>query len=146
MQTFLPYRSFQQSAECLDNRRLGLQRVEALQILKINLENNPSAAWFNHPCCKMWRGYEYDLSLYAMIIIETWINRGFKDGCLAKLLALRDRYTNEMFDTFFNRPPFIGNKDFHLSHQSNLIRKDPLIYRPMFGSKVPNDLPYVWKI
>jgi len=35
MQTFLPYASFAKSAACLDNRRLGKQRVEAMQILKI---------------------------------------------------------------------------------------------------------------
>lgn len=34
MQTFLPYKSFEQSAACLDNKRLGKQRVEVLQILK----------------------------------------------------------------------------------------------------------------
>lgn len=34
MQTFLPYPDFAQSAACLDNKRLGKQRVECLQILR----------------------------------------------------------------------------------------------------------------
>lgn len=32
MNTFLPYADFQKSAQCLDNKRLGKQRVEAWQI------------------------------------------------------------------------------------------------------------------
>ena len=33
MQTFLPYSNFQKSAEVLDWRRLGKQRVEGMQII-----------------------------------------------------------------------------------------------------------------
>lgn len=33
MQTFLPYISFEESAACLDYRRLGKQRLEAKQLL-----------------------------------------------------------------------------------------------------------------
>lgn len=36
MQTFLPFASFGESAKVLDNKRLGNQRVEAMQILRIN--------------------------------------------------------------------------------------------------------------
>jgi hypothetical protein len=32
MQTFLPYPDFRESLESLDNKRLGKQRVEALQL------------------------------------------------------------------------------------------------------------------
>ena len=35
MQTFLPYQNFIKSAKCLDYKRLGKQRVEALQIHNI---------------------------------------------------------------------------------------------------------------
>ena len=35
MQTFLPYADFQRSAQVLDYKRLGKQRVEALQIHNI---------------------------------------------------------------------------------------------------------------
>jgi hypothetical protein len=33
MQTFMPYSDFEKTARCLDNKRLGKQRVEAWQIL-----------------------------------------------------------------------------------------------------------------
>jgi len=54
MQTFLPQISFKESAECLDNRRLGKQRVEAMQIMKALLL--PEYGWKNHPAVKMWKG------------------------------------------------------------------------------------------
>ena len=40
MQTFLPYKDIQKSVKCLDYRRLGKQRVEAMQILKQIQEND----------------------------------------------------------------------------------------------------------
>jgi hypothetical protein len=39
-------------------------------------------------------------------------------------------------------PPWLGREDFHLSHRSALVRKNPDFYRPLFGA-VP-ELPYVW--
>ena len=56
MQTFLPYPDFQKTAQCLDNKRLGKQRVEARQIIS-TLEGK-SNGWRNHPAVKMWKGYE----------------------------------------------------------------------------------------
>ena len=40
-------------------------------------------------------------------------------------------------------PPWLGDRDFHRSHQSNLIRKDREHYGPLFPD-VPDDLEYVW--
>mgnify|MGYP001181886526 FL=1 len=40
MQTFLPYESFRKSAEVLDWRRLGKQRVEGMQIINA-IEGKP---------------------------------------------------------------------------------------------------------
>lgn len=40
-------------------------------------------------------------------------------------------------------PPWLGESEFHRSHQSNLIRKDPEFYGPRFPG-VPDDLEYVW--
>ena len=40
-------------------------------------------------------------------------------------------------------PPWLGDPDFHRSHRSALVRKDPGYYRPVFP-EVPDDLPYVW--
>ena len=56
MQTFLPYDDFVLSLDCLDYRRLGKQRVEAMQLL--NAMKREKGGWINHPATKMWRGYE----------------------------------------------------------------------------------------
>ncbi len=81
MQSFLPYQDFKASAECLDNKRLGKQRVECFQMLSVLVypleaktylplsklytwvpilqeealrykETRPRA-WSNHPCTRM---------------------------------------------------------------------------------------------
>lgn len=136
MQTFLPYSSFSKSAKCLDNKRLGKQRVECYQILKALSDH--SYGWQNHPAVKMWRGYENDLILYGLTICEEWISRGFKDTCRNKILDFR-----KLKNISYNLPPFIGQQAFHGSHKSNLLRKNPKYYSK-FNWKVPNNLEYVW--
>ena len=59
-----------ESVKCLDYRRLGKQRVEAMQILKAL--GNPSYGWQNHPAVKMWRGYEEALKFYMNMCILEW--------------------------------------------------------------------------
>lgn len=138
MQTFLPYADFNKSVECLDYRRLGKQRIECKQILKILLNQTESKAWHNHPATKMWRGYEGALASYGEAVCKEWIKRGYKDG---------------QFDYFHFRavclpnklPPWLGNKEFHEAHRSNLLRKDKDYYS-MYGWNEPNDLPYIWPI
>lgn len=136
MQTFLPYEDFKKSAQVLDNRRLGKQRVECLQIL--NVLAGRSNGWTNHPAVKMWRGYEWSLYLYGEAICSEWISKGFRDTCADKLLAVITALNprRELY------PPFLGNTAFHTSHQSNLLRKDFNHYSKFFS--VPNNLPYVW--
>ena len=145
MQTFLPYESFEQSAIVLDQRRLGKQRVEVLQILQ-TIQGGNKSRWKNHPAVNQWRGYEKSLIEYGIIICEEWKMRGelkngipFKDTCLAQIAALYDSFPDSKLD----HPSFLGNEEFHISHQSNLVRKDPIYYRPWFPD-VPDDLEYVW--
>ena len=40
-------------------------------------------------------------------------------------------------------PKWLGDESFHLSHQSNLLRKKPEHYGQFFMG-IPNNLPYVW--
>lgn len=137
MQTFLPYADFTESARALDYRRLGKQRVEAKQIL--NALAGLSKGWTNHPATRMWRGHEYYLALYGFIVCREWIARGYNDS----LTPWFFRLLSELPDT--PPPPWLDNADLHLSHQSNLIRKDPEFYAPLFPG-VPSDLPYVWPV
>jgi len=135
MQTFLPYPDFAASARVLDNRRLGKQRVETLQIL--NALTNPSYGWQNHPAVKMWRDHEPLLTLYGLEICREWIARGFNDTCLEKI----QRFASA--DLITSQPAWLGLDEFHASHRSNLLRKEPDHYR-QFGWTDGPDLPYVW--
>lgn len=137
MQTFLPYPDFAQSAACLDNKRLGKQRVEAKQIYLALTP--PTYGWQNHPAVKMWRGYEWKLLVYTEVICREWQRRGFNDTILAWIPYEKCLANNPSYSF----PEWFGNEAFHLSHQSNLVRKDPVHYRKYFPT-VPDDLPYVW--
>jgi hypothetical protein len=138
MQTFLPHKCFAKSAASLDNRRLGKQRVECLQIL--NALHNPEYGWQNHPATKMWRHDKASLIHYGITICDEWIRRGFKDTCRAKIKSfmLISGITRKTI------PRWISD-DLCASHQSNLVRKFPEHYAQLFPN-VPNDLPYVWPV
>lgn len=193
MQTFLPYKSFSGSARCLDNKRLGKQRVEVLQIL--NTLTGKSTGWANHPATRMWRGYERALCAYGFAVCEEWYyDRGFRDTCWRKiydieclldgiicnnsdlklqsctypiifneksdeeqteLINLTDivfstllpgekalLYSDKTVRAFY--PPWLTD-EFCLSHRSNLIRKNPDYYRPLWPD-VPDNLPYIWPV
>lgn len=141
MQTFLPYPSFSESAKVLDNKRLGKQRVEAYQILRVLL--GESTGWKHHPAVKMWEGYEGSLCRYAEDICREWISRGFKDSILEKLNIMRMTIGMGKEWESYNSPEWLGDKWFHTSHRSNLLRKDPIHYGK-FGWTEPSTLPYVW--
>lgn len=134
--TFLPWPDANESAKALDNKRLGKQRVEALQILRAN--TGITQGWRNHPAAVMWRGHEGALGLYARAICEEWTARGYKDQCLEQIEHIIKRLDLESFE----RPWWMGHIGFHDSHKSNLKRKDPVVY----DFDVPDDLPYLWPV
>jgi hypothetical protein len=140
MQTFLPYPSFEKSAKVLDYRRLGKQRVEAWQILNALRGTSRGRGWVNHPATKMWRGYETALIYYGIAMCEEWIRRGYKDTMLPRFKAL---LSNDDIIRKGPAPPWLGNKKFHRSHRSNLVRKLPEYYGPKWPNEEDN-LPYVW--
>lgn len=128
------------NARNLDNRRLGKQRIEAIQILR-TLLGVSSQGWKNHPIVKMWRGYEpYLLKVYLKAIMDEWASRGFcNDKCKDHVAALTPLVPGEPVP-----PPWI-DEAFIRSHRSNLIRKDAAFYGPLFPC-VPGDLPYDWRV
>ncbi|GAA3773562.1 MSMEG_6728 family protein [Streptomyces phyllanthi] len=148
MQTFLPYPDFRESALTLDRRRLGKQRVEALQVLRGLVV--PGYGWRRHPAVRMWAGYEEALVRYGLEVCKVWREQGHQDSCAATLVAdlaavrprtpVRDQ---QPLATAGELPPWLGDTAFHRSHRSALVRKDPTAYAPLFPG-VPDDLPYVW--
>jgi hypothetical protein len=145
MQTFLPFPSIYESLKVLDSRRLGKQRVEAFQLLcalgdpsalKVRKERTGKTdrpgGWSNHPAALMWAGYEPVLRQYYNRAIIEWISRGF-NNTLPRFKYVRHPY-----------PSWFGSEPFHLSHQSNLTRKDPAYYSRFWDT--PPTLEYVWPI
>jgi hypothetical protein len=149
VQTFLPHPDFEASARALDRKRLGKQRVETIQVVRALTV--PGYGWANHPAALMWRGFEEALGRYGFACCEVWLDLGFGDTCAATIAAdLRTagipvvRSQAELAEAGA-LPPWLGDADLHLSHQSALVRKDPDHYRPLFPD-VPDDLPYVWPV
>ncbi|MFF7262965.1 MSMEG_6728 family protein [Streptomyces sp. NPDC008159] len=148
MQTFLPYPDFRASALTLDRRRLGKQRVEALQVLRGLVV--PGYGWRHHPAVRMWAGYEEALVRYGLDVCAVWREQGHQDSCAATLVAdlLAFRPGTRVRPQAALReaaelPPWLGDDRFHRSHRSALLRKDPTTYAPLFPD-VPPDLPYIW--
>jgi len=140
MQTFLPYSDFQRSAACLDRRRLGKQRLEVLTILRVI--SGEVRGWANHPAVRMWKGHRLRLAEYGLVVCDEWIARGYRDSCRDKLV----RYIEAIcVNHSAASPSWLGHEEFHLSHRSNLVRKLPEHYRPLWPG-VPDDLPYVWPV
>lgn len=120
MQTFLPSSSFWQSAKWLDNQRLGKQRVECLQILKALTD--PDYGWQSHPAVKMWRGYEYYLTVYGLTVCDEWIARGYKDSCGKKIYELYKSSQPNYPNVEKIHPPWL-TEDFASNHRSILLGK-----------------------
>ncbi|HEX6468806.1 MAG TPA: MSMEG_6728 family protein [Streptosporangiaceae bacterium] len=150
MQTFLPYADFAATARVLDERRLGKQRVEALQVLRALTV--PGYGWRHHPVVRMWRGYEEALTRYGLEICRIWTGIGRRDTCAASLVtdlhaatAIGPPRDQPALERAGALPPWLGDPEFHRSHQSALLRKDPSHYARFFPD-VPADLPYVWPV
>lgn len=140
MQTFLPLPDFWQSAQVLDDDRLGKQRSETQIIWKtltgVYLREG-RRGWPHHPATRMWVGYETALLHYGIAVCFEWRQRGKRDETKSWFLERLD-WTKPLV-----MPPWFGNEDFHRSHRSNLLRKRPDWYRA-FWPHERDDLPYVW--
>ena len=138
MQTFLPYDDFDKSAQSLDMRRLGKQRVETLQILQALTSNSK---WITHPASQMWKGYTSCLVEYGVAICKEWIKRGYKDTCLQKI-----EHYNEHKSI---KPAWLGLEIFHSKHRGILLDKNYEWYRQFNWtegkiSKINDSYPYYW--
>jgi hypothetical protein len=146
MQTFITDFNMKKNAENLDNKRLGKQRIEGLQIASILIDkSNIKKGWRNHPAVKMWQGYEgFLLYFYLQWIFHEWIKKCFKNEKCAE--------TYERLCNVCKYPGFENIKtpkwlDVHFieSHRSNLIRKNPEFYKPLFPD-TKEGLEYIWPV
>jgi hypothetical protein len=150
MQTFLPYGDFDRSARALDDRRLGKQRVEALQVLRAL--TRPVYGWQSHPVVLQWKGHEEALACYAFCVCDEWRHRGFADTVrasiateLAETLGITKVRAQADLGAAGELPPWLGDEKFHVAHRSSLVAKDPDFYLQRFP-ETPGDIPYFWPV
>lgn len=162
MNTFLAYPSFSSSAQVLDDRRLGSQRRECIQLLlalwyperkhydvlwrelgykTCDPVNKRKAAYINHPCTAMWRGYENALLEYLVACCVEWDIRGHSNERANRFLAVTYTYTVQR--TAEVLPPWFGDEDFHSRHRAALLFKDPYWYGQWDWTEEPK-MDYRW--
>jgi len=133
MQTFLPYKDFDQCAKTLDNKRLNKQILESYQILKVLSNQSSSGAWRNHPAVLMWKNAEKSLRTYANAMIKEARLRGIRtDGNEANLDAL-EAVSGHLWGT--EKP--VWSESYHINrvnitHRANLYRKDRIYYAEFY--------------
>lgn len=130
MQLFLPYPSITQSVQCLDNRRLMKQIVEASQIVDAIMHDT---GWRHHPIVRALRHHVDFVIEYGYVANAEWRGRGYQPV----------KFPHDRPGTY-TTPPFVGIDIFHLSHRANLVRKAPDHYVQYFG-RLP-DSPYLWPV
>ena len=136
MQTFLPFKDFHKSAQALDNKRLNKQILESYQILKVLSNDDPKAAWRNHPAVKMWRGVEGQLWIYTMAMVKEADIRGIKtDKNVANITALFldnvERWGDGLPNWYHDMEAM---NRVVTTHRANLYRKDPIYYVDLIGA------------
>ena len=148
MQTFITDFDMTQNARNLDDKRLGKQRVEALQIADCFLVKE--SRWKNHPAVRMWAYNTGFLVMdYIPFIMQEWEIRGFKNIRCGKWY---DKIYNAVFEHYDKQNMFVISSfpwwldmEFIEAHRSNLIRKKPEHYRPLFPD-TKEGLEYIWPV
>ena len=134
MQVFHPYKSALKSIQCLDNSRMGKQRLECIQILLAN--NNIDTEWEvpksvpPHKNVVLWKNYSGYLFYYLGILLNEWEDRGMKNFvCRGMYEKLRNIYG---LQENTKRPRFIDNK-FIQTQRLSLLNKKMEHYYKFFG-------------
>lgn len=152
MQTFLPSSNYWRIARVLDNRRLGKQLVEGMQVVswligQQRIVGNPYPYY-------MWHGHLDELLRYLSVLYFEWKRRWLSGERGGKKLhksgeqaidLYRQRLANRTA-RFDDMPGWMGDQVLHRSHRSNLLRKKPVHYQPYFETNLANNLPYHWPV
>lgn len=133
MQTFLPFKNFNVSAQSLDSRRLNKQLLEGRQVYSIISAGKTSGAWVNHPAVKMWRNFDNALYLYLVAMKDECVERGIATD--KNWSAITEMHSSNWFrGNNIVMPPWLGDERVHLSHRQNLYTKDPDYYAEFIDS------------
>jgi len=131
MQTFLPYPSYERSADALDPRRLNKQILECVQITKALVGETTS--WSNHCVTRMWREAPKGVVLFGLACCKEYRKRPQTRGHhkseveLVRLLSVCER--NGMTE---NYPRWFNRHKIHEAYKKHLASKDRY-YIDLFG-------------
>lgn len=140
MQIYLPYPDFEGCALILSDEHLKIQRLHVHQALRIL--HGRRSGWSRHTLLQMWRDNELALTVYGLTLSNEWLRRGHFDKGFHSIL---DAYSQDIDWELRpdEMPQWWGIPELHISHQSALLRIDPVHYRKWFKI-VPDDLPTWW--
>ena len=139
MQTFMTADNYRTVAKELDYRRLGKQQVEGMQTH--NQLTKGKGGYKHHPINAMWKGYESSLAEYTNAMIHEWIARGYNNTM--ELIECCSDFRS-ILKCNHAKPEWVYSDSLHLSHKSNLLRKDYEYYSLLYGTHIPTELPYIW--
>lgn len=152
--TFLVCADFNKAAAALDSRRLGKQRVEAMQIINILLEAKrlgkiyhintntitghievftrcksdgtcKKIGFYKHPAVLAWVGHVSGLAVYTNACIDEWVRRGYNNS-MAKYTVRNATY-----------PWWVKCRVIHMSHRAALLRKEIARAEPHWYVNIP---------
>ena len=153
MNTWLPYEDFEKSVECLTDNHLRMQVTDCAKILYWRTGmpidgRNASRQQMLHPCVVQWDGYlSYllDYSLEAMTQAQERTYYGTKKEEINKrveqILFIVPTVESRLDNS--EKPHWLGDKDYHDSHKSNLMRVNSF-YKEYWITEVNEGLEYVW--
>lgn len=134
--TLFPHIGFFKSVRPLDDARLSKQRQDALKILK-GLMGDPEVPY--HLSQEAWGGFEYALGVYGMTACSEWQNkRHHRDNLAFEIHKILECVPHDL-----TMPPWMGDLNFHRSHRSYLIRKNPEHYATVWPN-TPENMPIFW--
>lgn len=172
MQTFLPYADFAECARVLDDKRLGKQRVECLQILKALQppETCPtckgtgilSVGWIRDVARV---NYQCPKCMAAGVLKRAWSNhpatrmwRGYENALVAYTDDMCREWKRRGFDDTVqskvwalnkpgecDMPTWLGNYNLHSSHRAALLYKNPAHYSQFGWTETPKQ-DYYWPV
>lgn len=146
MITFMPMINYREALRSLDDARLDKQILEVEQI--VNAIMDPEDGYRNHPCTRMWSPYVLNLLTYGIYAVGVWAERQRKNPMerdsrmYSRQVAIANHMGSMRAAKSHQIPMWVGDIDFHESHRSNLIRKDPIHYNSW--PCTPINMPYLW--
>lgn len=147
MITWLPYQNYRKVARILDSHRITNQIKTNYVLMKLSFQLTVApeepARFYSHPAFQMWHPYQLSLLKYQVAMCEEQIKRGKTVAMLPRTYELVDQYLRLGGELSQGRPKWLGMKALHISHQSNLVHKDPERYRKYFPD-VPDHFEYFW--